>query len=637
MLVSRTAGSRNQEGFVNGLNRQGFTPDKCGAEILANSSDAFADNTTFHVRDREIIYVDVANGMTLQKFDYMFDAGRENHSGETSMGVSGIGGIISCYQLSKKDDEQPSPVTVYTKHRDGEYLKAVVPWDSIYRTKKYDGQIEIGPMSEDEIRQFIAERNNQAESTGTTIRFPYSERFNNLLDTQFKSVQTDCSSLEKLWSIIFGKIEMRILLNKNNGLPPVELKKYDYFGSPENAYYEGKFVWDIYCFSDNGKKRFVCKDPTDDTQYLEITQNANGFSKEPKQVQVDPRKIDAAETITFTSGMIKDNNVFDPRSPKEPTSAEFHLNGYDASFMKCGQQKDVIKEFASKVPIYRNNQRITSVPLDGFKVSSARAGGESLLKIVLHRAEISYKTVSTQENIMDSLHGIQQNKNQNQNDLPKQYTRLIEYLKNYDYQRITTYFKNVITAHKRTMIEQQQQRRLAEEVRQAEERRVAEELRLAEERRVAEERRIAIVANEEEDQTTDDGDEERNDVGDVNDEAGSDDEAGEHEEDPHHDDGEVELGNDEDDDEDDDDDDEDDGKSPIVSDSDSHDDDTKEPVVTESHNEENILLEVEDSAEETKQYILKSIQALSEHIITRNYHHIDGKLLYESIMNLIKN
>jgi hypothetical protein len=53
--------------------------------------------------------------------------------------------------------------------------------------------------------------------------------------------------------------------------------------------------------------------------------------------------------------------------------------------------------------------------------------------------------------------------------------------------------------------------------------------------------------------------------------------------------------------------------------------------------EENILLEVEDSAEETKQYILKSIQALSEHIITRNYHHIDGKLLYESIMNLIKN
>ena len=634
MLVSRTAGSRNQEGFVNGLNRQGFTPDKCGAEILANSSDAFADNTTFHVRDREIIYVDVANGMTLQKFEYMFDAGRENHSGETSMGVSGIGGIISCYQLSKNDDEQPNPVTVYTKHRDGEYLKAVVPWDSIYRTKKYDGQIEIGPMSEDEIRQFIAERSNQADSTGTTIKFPYSERFNNLLDTQFKPVQTECSSLEKLWSIIFGKTEMKILLNKNNGLPPVELKKYDYFGGPENAYYEGKFVWDIYCFSDNGKKRFVCKDPTDDTQYLEITQNANGFSKEPKQVQVDPRKIDAADTITFTSGMIKDNNVFNPRSPKEP-SAEFHLNGYDASFMKCGQQKDVIKEFASKVPIYRNKQRITSVPLDGFKVSSARAGGESLLKIVFHRAEISYKTVSTQENIMDSLHGIQQNKNQNQNDLPKQYTRLIEYLKNHDYQRITTYFKNVITEHKRTMIEQQQQRRLAEE------------LRLAEERRITEERRIASVANEEEeeeeDQTTDEDDEERNDVGGVNedvdgdcddddddddgdcdDEVGSDDEEGSDDEADV--DGEVELGNEDDD-----------GKSPIASDSDNHDGDTKEPVVTESHNEENILLEVEDSAEQTKQYILKSIQALTEHITTRNYYRIDGKLLYESIMNQINN
>ena len=36
------SGSRNEIGFVNGLDRQGFTPTKCGAELIANFIDAFA-------------------------------------------------------------------------------------------------------------------------------------------------------------------------------------------------------------------------------------------------------------------------------------------------------------------------------------------------------------------------------------------------------------------------------------------------------------------------------------------------------------------------------------------------------------------------------------------------------------------
>jgi len=622
--MSITAGSRNQKGFVNGLDRKGFTPDKCGAEILANSSDAFADKVIINVTQDTISVVDIgSNGMTTQKLEYMFDAGRENHEGDKSMGVSGIGGLISNYQWSKRDDGQPSQVIVYTKHKDDIYLKAVAPWDTIYKDKIYDGRITIEPMTDDEIHHFVAERNNRADATGTTIRFPYSEKINSLLESQFKKIQTECCNLDKLWSVIFGKINMTILLNKHDGLPPIELKKYDYFGGPEVAYYEGKFSCDIYCFIENGKKRFVCKNPEDDSQFIEITPIATGFSKEPRIVKVDTRKIDSAHTIRFTSGMIKDNNVFDPKNPKEP-KAEFHLNGYDASFMKSGQQKDVIKEWASRVPIYRNNQRITSIPLDGFKVSSARAGGESLLKIVLHRAEISYDTDSKQENILDNLHGIQENKNQNQNDLPKQYTRLIEYLKNYHYEKIRTYFKNVIETHKLTKIEQQLQRKRDEQqLRQLEEIQnhqvtteegecsgVVEEILL----KIAE--CESLTCNE------------------VNDHDGyeHDDHQCHHNSSNIDDDNHSQCHNEEYDNNDNNDNNENNNEEENIPEMTEYDCSNSiiSPEKTDNYYDEHLI-------HESKHYVLKLIQALSEHVASPNYNHTNGKSIYEYVLNHINN
>ena len=609
--MSRTAGSRNESGFVNSLDRQGFTDDKCLAEELANSCDAFADKFTFNISPdgSNIDIVEDGIGMIEQRFEYMFDAGRENHLGEKSMGVSGIGGLIANHQLSKNDSGQPTEVYVYTKHKDDIHRKAIVPWDKIHREKKYDHQIKIDPMNEDEIQQFVSERNGRLDATGTTFKFPYTERLNQLLNNQFKSLQTDCSNLDKSLSVIFGKTKMKILLNKHDGLPPTEMKKYDYFGGAENAYYLGKFVWDIYCLHDNIKVRFICKDPTDETQYIEITQNATGFSKKPKQVQVDPRKLEAAEIITFTSGMRTDHNLFNPLFPKKPT-AEFHLNPYDASFMRMDQQKDVFKDWMSKLSVYRNGQRITGVPLDGFKVSSARAGGEELIRICCHRAELSYETESRQENRLDHVHRIQQNKNQNQNDLPKQYTRLIEHLKNHHYQKISTYFKNVIAEYKRKMIEQEQQRKLADEILKAEQRRIAEE-----ERRIAEEERLANEPQSEQDENHEDEDDE--DEGEVGDDDECDDDDEDH-----------------DDDEDDEAHDDDEAQGEV---GDDNEDDGEKSVVSDAHNEENIRLEVEDSAEQSKQYILKLIQALSEHITTPNYNHRNGKFIYESTMNHINN
>jgi hypothetical protein len=605
-IVITSAGSRNERGFVNGLDRQGFTPTKCGAELIANCIDAFATLVKFILGHEFIKLFDNGIGMTREKLVNMFDANRENHYGDKSMGVSGIGGIISNYQFSKNNDGQPSEVTLYTKHMDDTYLKATIPWDYIYENKIYDEQVKIRAMNEDEIETFMAERNYDRNSTGTTIIFPYSEVLKELLISQFKPSEADCRNLDNWWPIIFGKINANILLDKCDGRQPIRMKKYDYFCDPDHKYYDGKFKWDIFNFCENGKNRFVCLDPRNNTQYVEITQNANGFSKEPKSITIDPRKIENANIIKFTGGMRIDKNIFDINNPREPT-ATFSLNDYDGSFMIIGQQKDIIKEFCSKTPIYRNDQRVTSLPLEGFKCTSSRAGGELLLKIVLHRTEISYETFSKQENMMDNIHGIQQNKNQNQNEFPKQYTRLIEFLKNYDYERIRKYFDDVIETRRQILVEQQRiiraerlalQQRLAEERRlaQEEERRMAEEEQLAEQQRLAEQPQMASEqsSTHEESSESDDDNEE-----------------------------EYILNN---------------SVSDNISNSSSDTEDPNEQSETDDASDDEFYDSDNNSIlEESKNWETQAIQLLSQHVSSAEYSSTNGKQLYDFVINFIQN
>jgi hypothetical protein len=459
-----TAGSRNQKGFINSLNRKGFTPTKCGSEIIANSLDACSKNIEFRIKliEKYIDLCDDGIGMTRETARYMFDANRENHSTDRSMGVSGIGGLISNYQLSKNDNGNPCQATIFTKNKNDTHLKITIPWHEIHEDKKYDDKIIIEDMNETEIDEFDADRKNSKYLTGTTIRFPYSETFSKLLDTQFVTQKDNSHNLEDWWAIIFGKTEANISLDKSNGLPIIPLKKYNYFSGYDDEFYCGKFIWDIYVILDKKenedtkeseempkhKPRYISEDPGNPGRYIEIIPSGNGYASKPKPTHIDPREIEDAEIIKFTCGMRKDNRIFNPvdplnKSAKSAKSATFYLNEYDSKFMKESGQKGQLMEFSSKTRVIRNTQSITAFPLEGCNSGSARANFDSLMKIALHRSEISYETFSKQENELDIIHGIQENKNQNQNDFPKQYVRLLSYLKEWHYKTICNYFKEV--------------------------------------------------------------------------------------------------------------------------------------------------------------------------------------------------
>jgi hypothetical protein len=440
-MESISAGSINERGFINSLDRQGFTLVKSGCELIANLIDAFATTGIFTNKyGKTIELADDGIGMDLQGLKNMVDIFRENHANDKSMGVSGMGGSAASFRLSKYNNTKPRPIVIFTKHEKDKYLKALVPWDKIFTEGKFSGQVQIIQMDSNEIDTFVSFRKKHGLNlTGTTFEFPYSEEFNELLDEQFTKVQNP-NNLKDSWGVVFGKTKTSILYYKSEHAEPIELHKYNYFGTSDYNFYNGKFETAIYHFIDNQKSRFVAEDPDFPGKFLEIVKAGNGLTTEPKHVKIDPRILQNADIINLTCGMTIDPRIFDEENPKELT-ASYIVNNYDSEFMTNESDNH---QFCAQVSIYRNNQRITGFILDGFALGSARANGESLAKIIYHRAILEYGVVSTQNNILDFIHGIQQNKNQNQNDFPKNYERLVKYLKNWHFKEIKDYFNSLL-------------------------------------------------------------------------------------------------------------------------------------------------------------------------------------------------
>ena len=88
-------GSINMLGYLHGLYAKGFTPQKCLGELLANSLDPSVGASNVECRIDGVNHIFITDdGVGMDKTDItnMFDMHRSNHSGDKSMGRSGIGG-----------------------------------------------------------------------------------------------------------------------------------------------------------------------------------------------------------------------------------------------------------------------------------------------------------------------------------------------------------------------------------------------------------------------------------------------------------------------------------------------------------------------------------------------------------------
>ena len=148
-MTTIQSGSINEAGFIRGMKRKGFNLNRAISELIQNSIDANSQNITILKDKNYIKLVDNGIGMSQECLKNMWDVYRENHSGQESGGVSGLGSKPSTYIASKKTE-----VFVFTKSLNDKYYQAKVPWDTISREQKYIGMVEITEMNQFEINIF---------------------------------------------------------------------------------------------------------------------------------------------------------------------------------------------------------------------------------------------------------------------------------------------------------------------------------------------------------------------------------------------------------------------------------------------------------------------------------------------------
>jgi hypothetical protein len=86
---------------------------------------------------------------------------------------------------------------------------------------------------------------------------------------------------------------------------------------------------------------------------------------------------------------------------------------------------DIMFDFVPNGKLIRNDNFIGCIPL---VKTAARASGDARFKMLIH-SDISTKPISTQDDPMDQLYDVQTNKNQNNPNPTKAFTRLVDNLK----------------------------------------------------------------------------------------------------------------------------------------------------------------------------------------------------------------
>ena len=425
-------GSINERGYIAGMNKKGFNGPRALGELSANSIDASASITHFDISKENIRIIDNGNGMTKEQLINMWDSQRENHELEIKTGVSGFGAKPSTKILSEN-----TPVTLYTKSSNDIYLKALVPWDIITSMGQYTDMIEISIMTENEIKSFQDSYKiiDPLCETGTIIQFKYNSFIETEIMKQFhlsKTIQEPSQRLDCVFSK-FKYVQFRCSHYETNIIKT--MKMYSYFNRPDNTYYS-KDKYNITVYKDGIGK------------YIYALPNGQGYQSYQKLKNwgfkdwVGHRSAKKIGYITITCGLRKDDKYFNYKNPVLPTGVQ-KLLSYEQEFF---EENDEIKTQNWYPSPIRNDQYIGNIgPLPTFRAGGGRASGVPALKLNYIRTDVQYEVHSAQNNILDDLMGIQENKNQlNTHHLDESFKRLIEHCMKTTTENIWTHFGSKI-------------------------------------------------------------------------------------------------------------------------------------------------------------------------------------------------
>ncbi len=427
-------GSINDSGFLHGLCRKGFTPPKCLSELIANSIDAEANNVLYNVLQPHIKIIDDGKGMKKEAITNMFDMHKENHAGQKTLGVSGVGGKVSTMILSEK-----KTVMMYTRSRDGPYYSIKIPWDSMFKECKYTGMIEMQDMTENEIDEFHKEREHMKNpDSGVSYVFQNNDKLVEEIEKQFVSPNDDEDDIENKISYIYGGGQFGIDI-KYKHYEKEEVKSmnmYDYFGGENNQFYLGKTTEKIKVYEKKNGLRYIWENQNEN---FEIKKSGKGYSSKPASMTDSLVGWKRVGDYNLLVGCRRDEKYFNEKTTEMPNSADDCPLEYEK--IHFGKSKN---ETLCKPQLVRNGQSICSINLPEMKITNRRANAESMFKIRHVKCYLTYDPISSLDNKQDIICGIQDNKNQCDCRLEVPFLRLITHIKNKKAEEIWDYFVNTV-------------------------------------------------------------------------------------------------------------------------------------------------------------------------------------------------
>jgi len=408
-------GRINEKGFLKSLKSMGFNTNRSIGELLGNSKDAKAEKIQIIINGDMGLLVDNGRGMTKDKLDDMFEMFKENKEPDR-IGNYGFGAKAALCNLSKQ-----KKTYVITKSVDGPFLTATGDWNKMFNEGKYTGNITI--KDSDYLEKEIFNKHLPDAPSGTIIMFPVDVDTIEAIQVQFRTLSPKSEKLKacNTWSVIFGKFDdLEISYISNDG----EEKNLEMYNPMKSDQIDGQVSHHsirYYKHLVNGHKRFIVRKLDTDNQVKDfevVSSDASNYCE--KKISKVRKSLDDYEFINEieldlyklkVNGQISGANI---------------MSEYDKQILgDICEPDDIMFDFVPNAKLIRNGNFIGSVSLSK---KAARGGGDTRFQMLIH-SEISTRPISNQEDPLDELFGIQINKNQLNSGPPKQFTRLVDILK----------------------------------------------------------------------------------------------------------------------------------------------------------------------------------------------------------------
>ena len=476
-------GGWDERGLLNSFKKKGVTHFSAISEYLGNSIDAGAENICFILvgseNGEEFLYVDDGVGMTRDKAKDMFNNYKSNHANDQSIGCVGIGAKLANAFISKYRYKS----YILTKSKKGDFLKLTIPWDDIFQSGVYNGQIKITNMNDDEKKKFVDNiklittndkgNNNILDDTNKitlenyddlsgcliihktntnidpdlydTIKTQFSIK-KNLEENQTTEIEPNKKKYHKKaerWDCMFEATNLKIMFIDNINPPNYTRLILDRYIHKEQRikYYKyddvdngGLTKYTIQILQNKNNSECVFVVYVKDKHYT-LPRSKRGYASIAKEFNpYDYQDFEnTGDEIIYHIGVERNNSYFDPDNPSSLnwSSSKASNRPYDGKWFDLTikeQQKD-----CSLTSVLRNGQQVTCIEIPGFEFSKQDGGRgceKQTFEIKAVKDVIEYYTISGQNNTLDDFFGIQEIKNKiDPKKIRKDLLRLIHHIR----------------------------------------------------------------------------------------------------------------------------------------------------------------------------------------------------------------